>query len=433
MLLSLAVLVLLLGGAVYLLQAAISDTSWVASSPTITAEQVYAVKSLGKRTLEIVAQQQEGRVSVSQIELDSLSALLSRAYPKLRSQFNIIPAGLQLTLSTELPANPLGQYLSWQLVLPPSAEQVRIEQLRMGTLVIPDPLLQALFSGLLKMLFDQDQRQTLLQTVRLSAATTDQLTLSISPPADANKRLRGLMARIQSFSSTKPAIDNSQISYYYSLLQQQAAEFEPQQWVSVTQFIAPLFRQVAQQADPEQLHLASGSALLALAMYLGSDKVEQLTGPVLTAQQRQQPAHHRTLLQGRIDLRQHFVVSAALQVLADAGASHAIGEFKELLDSLKGGSGFSFADLAADRAGTLFALHVSRDPQQALDFLQRLEPPLRESDLMIAIDRLPEGLSEQKFIQLYQDLDDSAYKELLQSIDRKLMALRLYKATLNSD
>ena len=420
-------LALLLGGAVYLLHSAIGDTPWVTASPAATAEQVYAVKSLAKRTLGVFSRQQEDSISVSQTELDSLSSLLSRAYPKLHSQLTITPAGLELKFSAKLPSNPLGPYLSWQLVLPVSEQQVSMEQLRLGNVIVPDALLQSLLPGLLQVLFDQEQRQTLLQTVRLSALAPEQLTLSIRPPTDADKRLRELLARIHSFSGVKPAIDNSQISHYYGLLQQQSAEFESQQWVSVTQFIAPLFRQVAQQTDPEQLHLASGSALLALAIYLGSDKVEQLTGPVITAQQRQQPPHHRTLLQGRIDLRQHFVVSAALQVLADAGASHAIGEFKELLDSRQGGSGFSFADLAADRAGTLFAVQASRDPHQAQAFLQRLEQPLRETDLMIAIDQLPEGLSEQQFAQRYQDFDDSAYKEMLLSIDNQLKSLRLYK------
>jgi hypothetical protein len=57
------------------------------------------------------------------------------------------------------------------------------------------------------------------------------------------------------------------------------------------------------------------------------------------------------MLGGRQDLRLHFIVSLGIKVIADSGISFAAGEFKELLDALSGGSGFSFADLAADRAG----------------------------------------------------------------------------------
>ncbi len=426
--LAVVMLLLLLAGVLYLLQATISDEAWIATpAPAPTTEQVIAAKSLAKRTLRIFSQERNDTLSVSQSELDGLAALLGRANSRLRTQFNIIPDGVQLTLSVELPRNPFGRYLSSQLVLPVSPQQVTLKQLQLGTLALPDRLLQVTLPWLLDRLFDPQQRQTLLQTVRLTAITNDQLTVAITPPADARQQFRKLLARVQSFSSDNPGLDNARISYYYSQLQQQATQFKPQQWVSVTQFIAPLFRQLAQQTDPEQAQRDTGAALLALAIYLGSSQVEELTGPVVTEQQRRQPPHQRTLLKGRIDLRQHFVVSAALQVLADAGFSHAIGEFKELLDTGKGGSGFSFADLAADRAGTLFALHASRDPQQTLAFLQRFGPPLREADLMISIDKLPEGLTQTQFQDRYQSLQGDAYQQLLGWIDSQLAQLRLYR------
>lgn len=421
---------LLLVGVVALgliLSLALSDRPSVTAPSVTTPQQVYQIKALAKRTLKALNRSSSSEISLSQEELNSVSSLIARAYPRLRSQFSVDPRGLNLALSLALPPNPFGRYLALQLHLPISARQLRIEQLQLGSLRIPDRLLQLLLPRLLDLLFDPNQRQTLLLTLRLSKASPGLLRVAIHPPADAGEKVRLLLARIQSFSSDKPALDNSRISHYYSLLQQQAAQFDPQQWLSVTQFIAPLFRQLAQQADPEQAHLEAGAALLALAIYLGSDELEQLTGPVLTELQRQQPAHQRTLLQGRIDLRQHFVVSAALQVLADAGFSHAIGEFKELLDSREDGSGFSFADLAADRAGTLFALRASRDPEQALEFLRRFEPPLRESDLMVAIDKLPEGLTQAEFQARFQGLQGDAYQQLLERIDTELSRLRLYR------
>tara|TARA_R110002167_G_scaffold15727_10_gene62460 strand:+ start:6348 stop:7616 length:1269 start_codon:yes stop_codon:yes gene_type:complete len=421
-------LLLFFVSALYLLQSAISDEAWVAAPvAAATPEQVFKAKSLAKRTLRLFSQQRSGIIAVEQTELDSLSALLGRAYPQLRTQLNILPGGLQLTMSVELPSNPLGRYLSWQLVFPIAPHQLRIEQLQLGGSSIPDPLLKAALPWLLDSLFGQEQRQILLQTLRLDSTRTEHLSVLIQPPLNASQRVRELLARIQSFSGDRVDIDPAQISRQYSLLQQQAEQFDPKQWVSITQFIAPVFRQLDQQPDPEQAQRDGSAAILALAIYLGSGQIEQLTGPVLTPEQRQQPPHHRTLLSGRIDLRQHFLVSAALQVLAEAGFSHAIGEFKELLDSRRGGSGFSFPDLAADRAGTLFALQISHDPQQAVAFLKRFEEPLRETDLMIPIDTLPEGLSQAEFQERYQDLNSDAYKQLLEWIDTELAKLRLYR------
>ena len=55
-------------------------------------------------------------------------------------------------------------------------------------------------------------------------------------------------------------------------------------------------------------------------------------------------------------MRQHSIVSAVLKMAADFGMAFMIGEFKELLDFYKGGSGFSFTDVAADLARIRFAM-----------------------------------------------------------------------------
>src|SRR3546814_20196288 len=58
-----------------------------------------------------------------------------------------------------------------------------------------------------------------------------------------------------------------------------------------------------------------------------------------------------TRLHGRADTPKHWVLSAALTMFMDEKTGRAIGLWKELDDSLPGGSGFSFVDLAADMAG----------------------------------------------------------------------------------
>lgn len=424
--LAITTLLLLLLAAVWLGQTAISDTAWVSAPAAISTQQAYRAKALAKRTLQAFSSTQQARVSVSQHELDTLSAMLARAHPQLHSRFRLSPQGLLLTSSYRLPDNPFGSYLSFRLRLPVSVQQLRIDQLQLGDTAIPERLLHRLLPLLTQVLFGTEQSLTLLQTARLSSIGDDQLTLLIDPPTNASQQLVQILDQVRSFSGEASSFNRRWIGQYYSQLQQQASELKPKQWVSLTYFIAPLLRQIGQQAEPDQIHLHTRAAIMALALYQGSDKFEQITGPVLTDSQRQQRPHYRTLLRGRIDLRQHFVVSAALQVLADAGFSQAIGEFKELLDSGTGGSGFSFADLAADRAGTLFAQHISRNPQQARRLIERLDQPLREPDLMIAIDQLPEGLTQAQFEQRYQDLNHSNYRQLVAQIDTELDSLRLY-------
>src|SRR5574343_2046502 len=68
-------------------------------------------------------------------------------------------------------------------------------------------------------------------------------------------------------------------------------------------------------------------------------------------------------LAGRHDLAQHFAVSATLAAWAGEPIADAIGLYKELADA-RHGSGFSFADLAADRAGTRFGELIVHQPRQ---------------------------------------------------------------------
>ena len=68
---------------------------------------------------------------------------------------------------------------------------------------------------------------------------------------------------------------------------------------------------------------------------------------------------HRRL-QARPAGPRHLLISAARAAEGGGPLSDAIGVYKEVSDS-RGGSGFSFNDLAADRAGTRLGLRARRD------------------------------------------------------------------------
>lgn len=414
-------------GLFWLLLNVTSDQALVEPPAAADSHQVFLAKQLAKRSLRLIQRQQPDRLDVRHEELISLSRLLARAYP-LYSRFTPTPDGLWITASLELPQNPFGRFLSLQLHVPVSQQQLQLTDFQLGEFNLPDSWTQQLIPLLVRLIAGQQQGQLILDLVRLEQIQGNQLQLRIQPPKQPKQQFSRLLERLRSFD-TGPGLDPVWISRYYDLLLQLGRSLEPREWVSLNYFLAPLMREVQQQAPEGEQHLHARSAILALSIYLGSYRFEQLTGPVLNDRQRQQPPHYRTLLRGRIDLRQHFIYSAAIQVLGDTGSSYAIGEFKELLDSLAGGSGFSFADLAADRAGTLFALRASREPEQAAELLSRFDQPLRESDLMISINRLPEGLTEAQFQQRYGDINSEAYRQMTEQIDQRLLALRLYKGT----
>ena len=91
------------------------------------------------------------------------------------------------------------------------------------------------------------------------------------------------------------------------------------------------------------------------------------------------PRPLRVTLRQRQDFTLHFLISAVIAAEAGTPLADAVGLWKELADARRGGSGFSFNDLAADRAGTRFGERAVRDAGGC----RRASPPAStEADFM---------------------------------------------------
>jgi len=125
-----------------------------------------------------------------------------------------------------------------------------------------------------------------------------------------------------------------------------------------------------------------------------------------------------TELHGRPDLAKHWALSAALGAVVGDDAGTALGEWKELADS-DGGSGFSFVDLAADRAG-LRAARAAVDPARAAATAAALARADAEALLPTRLTGGPEGLTEAQFRARFGSLDADRYADAVALIDREL-------------
>jgi hypothetical protein len=163
---------------------------------------------------------------------------------------------------------------------------------------------------------------------------------------------------------------------------------------------------------------------LALGQLLGGQNLQLLVNEVKRPAGVKAP---RVTLARRPDLQQHFVYSAAIQLLTSRNVSDTVGEAKELLDSIKGGSGVSFVDLLADRAGVRFARIATGSPESARAVQLFFRQQRQESEIFPSKARLPEGLSQQVFEQHFQSIDSAVYQQMVQEIDRRLDALPLYQ------
>ena len=126
----------------------------------------------------------------------------------------------------------------------------------------------------------------------------------------------------------------------------------------------------------------------------------------------------------RFDWTKHWALSAAISVGAGVQLSEAAGEWKELADSLSrqsqfavgDPSGFSMADLAADRAG-FQAASAAVQPDSAERLAAELARATPEQLLPNELVQREDGLTNKDFVQRYGGVDDPRFKARVREID----------------
>jgi hypothetical protein len=191
--------------------------------------------------------------------------------------------------------------------------------------------------------------------------------------------------------------------------------------VALADLLPPLFALARQRsaagADPA---LENRAALVVLTAYANGRSLQPLMPPG-TALAPARPL--RVLLSGRRDFPLHFLISAALVTEGSSPLAAAVGLHKELADA-RGGSGFSFNDMAANLAGTRFGELALREPAR----LQRLAAlGLDEAQFMPAVADLPEFMAQDEFERRFGGVGAPAYQRTMTEIEQRVAALPLFR------
>ena len=135
------------------------------------------------------------------------------------------------------------------------------------------------------------------------------------------------------------------------------------------------------------------------------------------------PSLHR-----RDDLGRHFVASAVLAALLDRGFSDSVGLDKEVSDSREV-SGFSFSDLAANRAGARFGDLATAGEGSARRVQTWLERAASDADIMPDVRGLPENLPEEVLRRRFGEPGAKEYQRVLQEIEARIAGIPLYRVS----
>lgn len=194
--------------------------------------------------------------------------------------------------------------------------------------------------------------------------------------------------------------------------------------VHYLQTAAVAAREVPEAERAAALSLALGVALDNSTLIRSNPLVSTLWRQVESESERRtrlevlgEPTTH-----GRYDLTQHCFVSVGLTAALGPKAAEAAGITKEVLDAQDGGSGFSFADLAADLSGVHLASWLLAD----VSHVKSLEKNVKIADFILAPKGYEEGLSIATFEKRYGGTRGDKFKQTCAAMKKRLEALPSY-------
>ena len=400
----------------------VEEKPWVNEQDQLAVEDVKRAKHLLHELDPRQLKDGETR-SLTLTERDTsllVDQMLSRwpdtAQVKAQTRFTLDHAEIKATLP--LPDNPIGRYLNASVQLTPGKSGPILTGVQIGRLPIPNCIYNWLIDFASAYLQDYPAYQELKQ----AWATLSDIQIGNGSVAVTVRYDQDLARRLEARGRdwVFPKTDRIRLDVYNDVLI--AATRTLRKNSSLVFLLKPLFaraaERTAQGGNPVEENRA---ALVALAIYLSGKDPTRLLGEKYNA-----PVSIHPTLAGRGDLAQHFSISAALAGIADSHIANVIGVFKEVQDS-QGGSGFSFADLTADRAGVRFAEQAIKSAASAQDVQQRVISLNIESAIMPSITALPEGLQDPEFRRRFERRDSAAYNVVKDEIERRLDQCSFYR------
>jgi uncharacterized protein YfiM (DUF2279 family) len=403
---------------------AITDsTPLVKPAPQVTPQAAHQVQRKAKELQFAIAYLRRHTISFSEDEIGKLFAVAARALPRLSGDAQITAQGSEIRVTFRLLEN--SRYLNLRLGLPASSQRLVIDHLSLGSLSLQGENAYALIEKLANLAFGSDEGTTLLKTIKQVRNKDSRILITYQPTPHLDEKIAAAVRRMQPWHDEMTTADLEAIRDHYQQL------CNNYQRTSVTSLATPLSESLtlamSRATTPEQAATENRAALLAMAIFFGTERFNTLINAIDNNTLKQckfnVPA---TTLAGRKDLALHFIYSAAIKIVTDTQTSFAVGELKEMMDSLQGGSGFSFIDLTADQTGIRFA-ELAITPQSARQ-LQQIAAELRDEHRFFpSIKGLPESIPQRGFEQQYGGTGGDYYIQQLDEIKRRIDAVAVYR------
>ncbi|MEE8618143.1 MAG: hypothetical protein V3S86_02605, partial [Nitrosomonadaceae bacterium] len=325
------------------------------------------------------------------------------------AQVTLANHSAHVLLSIPTPGNPLGGYLNLEATLIETAGIPQPRSVHVGKLVLPDLLTDMFMPQLIRWLRQSPEYRLGLDALQKIRISRNELNVVYHWKGGFSQDMRTSIVSEQ---------EREHLFLYHSLLTENSRRGVAAT-VSLAEVLPPLLRLATERSAKGNALAENRAAILVVTFYTLGRSLKSLIPEAATWPS---PVWRTVTVSGRNDFAKHFMVSATIAAYADTALSDAVGLYKELEDS-RTGSGFSFNDIAADRAGTRFGEKAVASKDLAQQLQQRVASGLRDSDLMPPWSDLPEFMPEVEFKRRFGGIGTPAYQQMMQEIDQRVSIL----------
>ena len=410
------ILLLLAGGLAALAWAVLDEQPRAEPGGRITREDLVWAKHLFERS--VPRARTTDTVQTLELSAEEVNRLLNYAVvvkPVHGVAANLEEGKALLNVSLRVPRNPFGEYLNFSAELTQQERRLVLSSMQAGSLPLPSFLGRGVLWVAQRWLRQDPAYLALLESMQAVRLSENHLSL------DYHWRPQLLTLIERKGAEVLVGADEKQrLLAYAEFVRKTMARYPDKSQQPVREVVGKVFGFAQQRGGDAAAE--NRAAFTALGAYVAGVSLHQLLEGRGRSTRRAPPV--LLTLHGRRDAAEHLLIAAALSANGGSRLANAMGLAKEEED-VQSGSGFSFTDIAYDRAGVRLA-ELGIGPRAAL--VQGYLASLRKDEALAPVfSDLPEFMPESVFVRRFGAVGSPAYLAQIAEIQRRLAAHPLYR------
>jgi hypothetical protein len=365
-----------------------------------------------KQILRVTPEERDSikTVSLNSKDLNIAVNYLINHYVESTTAIRVDPDRIAFQIAIFVPKSLWGRYLDFSFNIRQNQNGIYLKSLKIGEISIPDKAANWLIPFIVHNTILNDYWQLAREYIKDIQITPQSLDVSyLGSMVEQTKQL-----------AIKKHKDYPSLHIYQQQINDIINTHDPDWRLSIMELLNPLFTTAFQRSDESTAINENRAVIIAVASYVFKGELRRYL-PIGLIYNKEYPV----FAYKRIDIPQHFIAAALLAAVDSTVLTQQLSVDKEVGDA-QHGSGFSFIDLLADKAGIRFGQMATASPEQARQLQQLLANNKDYASIIPNVQDLPEHMDEDTFKQRYSEVGSPAYQAVIEQIEARIKQLAIY-------